>query len=90
MTHRLQQVKEDAVLTEHIIDVFKTSKRTYGRPRIYAALKHQGVHCGEQRVGRLMREAALCARQPKRKRPRTTIPGQGPFAPNILNREFSA
>ena len=85
-----QHQQEDAVLTAHMIDVFKKSKSTYGRPRIHAALKQQGVHCGEQRVGRLMRAAGLRARQPKRKRPRTTTSGQGPFAPNILNREFSA
>ena len=85
-----QRQKEDVMFTEHIVGVFERSKHTYGRPRVHAALNQQGIACGEQRVGRLMRAAGLRARQPKRKRPRTTISGQGPFAPNILNREFSA
>lgn len=85
-----QREQDNAALSEHIRQVFEMSRETYGRPRIWAALKQRGVSCGEQRVGRLMKEAGLYARRPRRKRPQTTITGQGPFAPNLLNRDFSA
>lgn len=79
------------VLVEQIRVEYKISRQTYGSPRIWARLVHQGFSCGRHRVARLMRRAGI--RPPKRHRcyPVTTQrqPGVMP-APNRLNRDFSA
>jgi putative transposase len=82
---------ENQVLVEQIRVEYKTSRQTYGSPRIWASLVGQGVACGRHRVARLMRREGI--RPPKRHRryPVTTQrqPGVIP-APNRLNQEFSA
>ena len=45
----------DGVLLMHIGDVFEQSRETYGSHRIHAELVAQGIHCGRNRVARLMR-----------------------------------
>lgn len=50
------------VLCEHIREIHKVSHETYGSPRIYAALRHQGIACGRHRVARLMRRLGLAGR----------------------------
>ena len=63
----------DAELTKRIIAIHAESNGTYGAPRIHAALRDDGVHCGRKRVARLMARAGLAGRcrRPWRK---TTIP----------------
>lgn len=79
------------LLTAEIRRVHLKSLRTYGSPRVHAALLREGIVCGRNRVARLMRQAGLVGRRPKRRYPRTTqrqsdlVP-----APNLLNREFEA
>ena len=51
--------KENLVLVEQIRSVFKTSRKTYGSPRIQAALRRKGVACGRHRVARLMRNERI-------------------------------
>jgi len=79
------------VLTEEIRRVHLKSRRTYGSPRIHAALVREGIVCGRNRVARLMRRAGLEGCRPKRRYPRTTRrrPGTIP-APNLLKRNFNA
>jgi transposase InsO family protein len=82
---------ENRVLVEQIRVEYKTSRQTYGSPRIWASLVGQGVACGRHRVARLMRREGI--RPPKRHRryPITTQPQPGMIpAPNRLNQEFSA
>lgn len=52
----------NTTLCEHIREVHKVSHETYGSPRIYAALKHQGIRCGRHRVAALMRQLGLAGR----------------------------
>jgi putative transposase len=70
--------------------IFLAKRCRYGAPRITGALRHEGWTVGENRVARLMVEAGLVARQPKRWLPRTTEtdPASKP-APNIMNRDFA-
>lgn len=76
---------EDALLTVEIIQIFERNKKRYGSPRIHTDLQRQGLHCGENRVARLMQIAGLRAKMPKRKVPRTTDSRHGgPIAPNLL------
>jgi putative transposase len=78
-------------LVAEISRIFEESRRTYGSPRITAALRQQGIRCNRKRVARLMREHYLVARYRQRRRVRTTDSRHGlPIAPNRLNRQFSA
>ena len=46
--------------------IFTASRETYGYPRIHAALKTAGIHCGRHRIARIMRENGLKARMARR------------------------
>jgi len=82
---------ENRVLVEHIRVEYKLSRQTYGSPRIWARLRHQGIACGRHRVARLMRREGIRPPRPHRRYPVTTQrqPGVIP-APNRLNQDFSA
>ena len=63
----------------------------YGSPRIHAALQARGVRCGRKRVVRLMQALGLQAKPHKRRKPITTSSDPtAHFAPNLLNRDFTA
>lgn len=65
--------------------IFEQSRRTYGSPRLRAALRRQGEYCGKNRVARLMRQHHWRARQQRRFVPRTTHSDHDqPIAPNWL------
>lgn len=78
--------RQDAQLRPLVARAFHESRRTYGTPRLRAALRRTGSSLSRQRIARLMREAGL---QPLQKRrrfiPRTTIadPAATPAA-NLL------
>lgn len=63
---------EDARLKIEIKTLHEQSRGTYGRPRLVAALRQQGILISGRRVGRLMRELGLKARRKSGWRPRTT------------------
>lgn len=83
--------RANQALTEEIRRAYLKSRRTYGSPRVHAALMREGIVCGRNRIARLMRRAGLVGRRPKRRYPRTTQrrPDTIP-APNLLKRDFSA
>lgn len=66
------RAREDGDLACQIAGVHESSRRTYGSPRIVAALRAQGRRHGRNRVARLMRLQGLRGRQASRYRPRTT------------------
>ena len=77
--------QEDARLLPELKRTFLHARRAYGRPRLTRALRARGYGHGERRIGRLMRQAGLCARTRGRFRPRTTDSRHtGPIAPNRL------
>jgi putative transposase len=70
---------------------YQLSRKTYGSPRIHAALCKKAVICSRKRVARLMRLHQIVARKGRRRIPRTTQ--QDPEAmpaPNLLNQDFSS
>jgi len=85
------RAQENQILVGHIHQEYKTSRQTYGSPRIWAALQEQGLPCGRHRVARLMREEGLRPKKRRRGHPVTTQrqPGVIP-APNHLNQDFFA
>jgi len=82
--------QENTVLEERIVRIYQGNRQVYGSPRIHAALRAEGRHCGRKRVARLMREHGLSAK-PRTHRTRTTdSQHEQSVAPNLLKREFSA
>ena len=50
----------DALLTSAIVDIHQMSRRSYGSPRVHAALRlGEGIRCSRKRVERLMRQAGI-------------------------------
>jgi putative transposase len=77
-------------LSAEIQQLFLEHRQVYGSPRIHAVLKARGIACSRKRVVRLMQQLGLSA-QPKRSRkPTTRSDPRARFAPNLLNRQFSA
>ena len=76
---------ENARLWVKIHECFEASHRTYGSPRLTAALRRSGESCSRHRVARIMRGRGLRAKQKRRFRPRTTDTNHlCPIAPNRL------
>ncbi len=80
----------DSWLLERIQASHAASRGTYGAPRVHADLAAEGIHVGEKRVARLMRNAGLEGISP-RKWVTTTIRSEGdPVAQDLVKREFKA
>ena len=81
--------REDAELTEQITDLHTKSKGRYGAPRIHAELRRKGKRHGKKRVARLMQQAGLRGRTPKRWK-KTTIPDPAAAARgDLIRRDFT-
>jgi len=80
----------DAQLLSKIKTIFKQSRQTYGRPRIHAILREQGIYCGGKRVARLMRQAKLKVKRKRSYKVTTQSNHNLPVAPNLLNQQFTA
>jgi len=81
--------REDKRLLKRISEIHKSSRETYGSPRVHAELQAEGVQCGRKRVARLMRLNGIRARQHKKFRATTDSRHSYAVAENLLNREFS-
>jgi transposase InsO family protein len=46
--------REDGELSRRITQIFLTHRRVYGSPRIQVEVRDQGIHCGRNRIERLM------------------------------------
>jgi putative transposase len=75
-------------LNLHVKAEFEASRRTYGSPRIKQELDSRGVLCGKHRVARLMQEADIKARKPKKFKVTTDSSHKLELAPNIVERRF--
>lgn len=85
------RAQANQVLLSKIREMHRASRRTYGAPRIQAALRRAGTLCSRKRVARLMRLDQLVGRRPHRRVPHTTQRDeQATPAPNRLNQEFGA
>ena len=83
--------QENQMLVEQIRKEYKTSRQTYGSPRIWAALLNQGIACGRHRIARLMRREGIRSQKRQKWHPVTTQRQAGVIpAPNHLNQDFSA
>jgi putative transposase len=83
--------REDARLAAEIQTIFLDNRQVYGSPRIHAALQARGIRCGRKRVVRLMQALGLQAKRHRHHKPTTTSSDPTVrFAPNLLNRDFTA
>jgi transposase InsO family protein len=81
--------RQDAELTVLITAEHKRSRGRYGAPRIHAELRRQGRRHSRKRVARLMREAGLAGRAPRRWK-KTTIPDPAAAArADAIRRDFT-
>jgi putative transposase len=82
---RLLQKEE---VCQAIKEIFKTSKETYGSPRIYKELRENGIWVSENTVAKYMREMGLDARLKKRFRVMTTDSNHSsPIAERVFKAE---
>ena len=75
-------------LAAEIKAVHAHSRKTYGRRRIHAELRAQGMICSRNRVARLMRAEGVSALTRRRFRATTDSKHSFPVAPNRLARDF--
>jgi transposase InsO family protein len=80
---------EDAELTEQIIELHTESKGRYGAPRIHAELRRTGRRHGRKRVARLMKEADLRGRTPKRWKKTTIADPAAAARADLIRRDFT-
>ena len=81
--------RADAGLTARITAEHKRSRGRYGAPRIHAELRRQGRRHSRKRIARLMRQAGLAGRAPKRWK-KTTIPDPAAAArADAIRRDFT-
>jgi putative transposase len=83
----------DAILKDKIMQVWKGDKgrEVYGARKIWLELNRQGTVVARCTVERLMRELEISGAQARRKRPRTTLPGDPAERPSdLLERCFDA
>lgn len=55
------RAQENDRLLEHIRRIYIKNRRVYGSPRIYAALRTEGIPCGVHRVARIMKKNGIQA-----------------------------
>ena len=80
----------DVVLGDRIESIFRTSRRTYGRPRIHADLRDEGINVSGKRIARLMRERGVKGAS-RRKGIITTLRDRDARpAPDLVDRKFRA
>jgi putative transposase len=80
---------EETLLVAQIRTVHQQSRKRYGSPRIYKALRAQGVSCGSNRVARLMRKHGVVAKHRRRFRHTTIVNPTDQWYRDVLDRVFT-
>jgi len=80
---------ENAGLVEEIKEIYKSSRGTYGSPRVQAELQRRGKSCSRKRVAKLMKQEKIQAKMRKKWKV-TTQPSKKVelVAPNYLEQNF--
>jgi putative transposase len=83
--------REDAYLTNEIVDAHAASRGTYGSPRVHAELRLAGeLRVGRKRVERLMRQAGRAGVYRRRTRGCTKRDQHATPAADLCDRDFTA
>ncbi len=84
-----QRLRRDAELAAKIKRIHSTHRGRYGRPRILADLRAEGIAVSGKRVARLMRAHGIKGKKRCRSKAVSSSPGTIPAAPNVLARQFN-
>lgn len=76
-------------LLRAIEDVHRSSRKSYGSPRIFRQLQAMGHGVGKTKVERTMKKHGIRAKTKRKFRVTTDSKHKLPVAPNLLNRNFS-
>ena len=86
-----RRARTDRQLSTLIHAIHERSYGTYGAPRVHAELREAyGMHVGRKRVARLMRQAGLKGAQKRRFRCTTRSTSPQRWAPDLVDRNFTA
>jgi putative transposase len=84
------RARSDSLLGDRIEAIHRRSRSTYGRPRVQAELRDEGLFVSDKRVARLMQERALRGAS-RRKSVRTTVRDHDAEpSHDLVNRNFTA
>ncbi len=82
--------RSDLLLGDHVEALYLQSRSTYGRPRLHADLKDEGINVSGKRLARLMRERQIVGVS-RRKGVITTVRDRDARpAPDLVDRNFRA
>lgn len=82
--------QEDSRLLLQIKGAHRKGRQKYGSPRVFRALRDQGMRVSRKRIARLMQQAGLKGVCRGRRRPQTTQSNHRlPIANNLLERRFT-
>jgi transposase InsO family protein len=79
---------QDAALLERIREHHRVSRQTYGRLRLRAALRNDGVRVSAKRIRRLMKLGGITVRTRRRYKATTNSKHRLPVAANLIERNF--
>jgi len=82
------RLKEREELDELIQEAFKSSRRTYGSPRIYDALKKESINTSKSTVARRMKALKITPKKKKRFKHTTDSKHGKTVSPNLLQQQF--
>ena len=87
---RSKRAQSDEELLVEIRSIHRSSRGTYGAPRVHAELSAEGTRVSRKRVSRLMREAGLQGASRRRCLSTTVRERDRRPAPDLVERKFSA
>lgn len=79
----------DKQMLGQIRQIHRLSRHTYGRPRIHAELREEGVRISAKRIARLMKQGGLVGVTRRRKWRTTQRSGDARPAPDLVKRNFN-
>ena len=82
--------RRDMVLLAHIRDQHRLSLVSSGRPRKMEEMNELGLHVGQRRVGRLMRQNTIQVVRSRKFKRTTDSDHIFNIAPNLLQQDFTA
>ena len=80
--------QHDQELLERISQIHQQSRRTYGSPRIWHALRQQGIRCSRKRIARLMHLHGIRAKMVRKFKVTTRSRFTQVMAPDLVQRQF--
>lgn len=84
------KIQKNEKLKEVIAKIHQSSRQNYGRRRIFQACKIQGISCGKNKVGRLMKQMKLRGRGKAKFVKTTDSKHNRKVFPNLITQDFRA